>query len=223
MAKNTVDRKSLKEDAVQDSIFRLIDWVYRHRTLFITSALALASLAALAVSLQYMKTQSRLEENLAFHEAEKLLDAEGKDNLTRLNDSEDAFKKFIDSHGESPLAPAAMMQLARIAWDTEDVAKSERYLMKVLEHPETEATTRSLALSSLGTLSEFRGELDKAAEHYKSIQNDGFPQLKSYHLGRLAAEKSEPNEARKYFDEVVKDQPNSVIGQWAKQLLEYLP
>lgn len=222
MAKD-IDRKALKEDAFRNTAFWMIDWVYQRRAIFITAALVLVVGFGSAIG-YYQYRQSALEtQSLQFHEAERAgvgADLSETESQTRVRA---AFQDFLAKHPDSPLAPAAWMHVARLAWKASDTNGARAAFHQVREHSESSVALRNLAIIGLATLDEAQGELDQAAEKYRSVKDGVYDQLKALSLGRVASLQNKPEEARRLFEEAARGTEDSQLSEWARQQLDYHP
>lgn len=222
MARN-IDRKALKEDAFQDTMFWMIDWVHQRRKWFIGGGVTLLVVVAAGVG-TYQYRQSQLREQTArFYQAERAARQPELSDAEAVQKARDGYEKFIADYPDSHLTPVAWMHVARLAWRQDDAEGARSAYEAVLGHSATTAAQRDLAHVGLAKLAESQGNLDVSAEQYGAVTDAHYEELKALSLGRIASARNQAEEARRYFEEAARAAPGSMLGEWARQNLDYHP
>lgn len=223
MARDHIDRKTLKHDAFRDSMFHLIHRLYTYR-MWIIAGVSFVVLVAVAGGGYYywQRYQSRTEAQ-AFYHAEQRYTDDQLARTERLQQSERAFRQFLDDYPDATLAPSAWMYLAQIHWEQNEPDAARKAFEAVLKHPEATPALRDVARIGLATVAEAGGDLEQAATYIREVSDKPYEALKAYNLGRLAARQDQLEEARQQFEKVARAQPSSALNEWARQALDYLP
>lgn len=223
MARERFNRKALKEDIVQETLFLLIDWGFKKRWWLI--AFVSVVLIVGAAGFGYVQIKEARARNEAERYAEIEQDAAKKQlsPAEREERSRARYEAFIDEYPNSTLAPPAWMNLARIAWDKGNLIEAEKAFKAVNDHPRSTLSQKDLSVLGLARLAEKNGDLAKAEGYFKSLSEPAYGDLKFYHLGRIAAERKDLKAARQHFERVSRDVPGSMLAEWARQNLDFNP
>ncbi|MBI4084087.1 MAG: tetratricopeptide repeat protein [Candidatus Lambdaproteobacteria bacterium] len=223
MAREHIDRKTLKEDAFRDVMFDLADVAYRHRK---TIAALVAGLVVIALTIggYFLYVRYRAEKLAErFYAAESVLtDAKGDGTVDNV-EARKAFQAIADDFPRARLGAVAQLFVARLAWELQDPTAAEAALKSALAHKGGDAGLRAMANLGLAHVMEQRGSLAEAETYYKALPDPTFQDLKAVGLGRLALARHNPAEARKLYEEVAKRYPPNGLTEWAKTVLSYLP
>jgi len=222
MVKHDVSRKELKEDAIRDSMFWMIQWAYNHRKWIISAVVVVLAGGGTALGFTLYRQNMVRDEAAAFHVAEQRIGAT-KDMQERFVEGRKAYQEFLKAHPDGILAPEALMMLGRVAHEDGKYEEAMGYLERVLNHASSSQELRNIARIGLSALAEIQGQLDKAGEYASGLPESQYAALKAYTLGRLALERKDIKEARRNFDEVAKALPPTILNDWARQMLDYLP
>ena len=222
MVKHDVSRKELKEDAFRDSMFWMIQWAFNHRKWIISAVVVLLAGGGSVVGFTLYRQAQVRDEAVAFHQVEDRV-RQIKEEKARNLEGRKAYQAFLETYPQGLLAPEALLTLARLSYEDNKLEDAVGYFERVLAHPSTSTEIRNMARLGLGTLAEVRGDLEKAAEYTRALPEEVYPALKYFLLGRLALAKKDTKEARKNFDEAAKVLPPTILTEWAKQALDFLP
>jgi len=218
-----IDRKALKEDAFQDTMFWLVDWAYQRRVLLIAIGTAVVLLVAAGFGGYYYWQAQRRAASAQFYQAEHALANQKLDQKDRLAYARKAYEAFVAEHPSSSLAPVAWMHIAALAWQQEDQNAARKAYGEVLSHGDSTQTQRDLAHIGLAKLDEAQGKLDAATKEYEAVSDGTFDELKSLSLGRVAAAEHKDDQARQYFEKAARATSGSALAEWARQNLDYQP
>jgi predicted negative regulator of RcsB-dependent stress response len=217
------DRKALKEDVFQDTLFRVVDWVYQRRRWFIGGISAVLVLVAGGVG-YYQWNSSRVQAQFArFYQAERTAVEAEPDDAARLAKARAAFEGFLAEHPRSRLAPVAWMHVARLAWEQQEYAAAREAYTAALNHAAASPVQRDLARIGLAKVAEAQGELEASAEQLRAVSDTAFKDLRALNLGRIALARQQPQEAREHFEQVARGATGSILAEWARQNLDYHP
>lgn len=223
MAKDSIDRKTLKEDAFRDTMFELIHWGYRRRYMLIAAAVILVGLGASALGYQIYTERKIKAETLAFYHAEKNLEQLDREKPESRKEIREGFEGFLNKFPESSLSPVALMYLAEVDWEDKDYAKTGERYNKVLNHVEASDALKNQSRMGLAKVAEAQGNLEQSEGYLNALTGSAYEDLREFNLGRIALARNKPEEARKYFEKVAKRVPPSSLSEWARQALDYLP
>lgn len=227
MARDSIDRKELRQDQIHDALFWLVQWAYARRWL-LGSALAAVLLAIAGVGgwQAWQAAQAREQAN-AFYELERrYLESQQtatQGELTDLEQARDGFAAFVEAHPDATLAPAAWMYLARIAWAQDDLDAAAEAFSTVRGHGNATRAQQQVARLGLAKVAEMRGNLDEAETLASGLDEAHFGALRAYTLGRLALQRNDTERAREHFQQAARAQPSTTISQWSRQALDYIP
>jgi predicted negative regulator of RcsB-dependent stress response len=223
MARDGIDRKSLKEDAFRDTMFWMVDWAYQRRSWLIgVGTLALVVVLGGSGYYLYQGAQSR-EQALRYFQVERDAQHPNLPEGERIVKARTAYEAFIADYPGAALAPTAWMHLARLAWQQGDPAAARKAFQTVLNHDQAGPALRDIARLGIATLKEQEGDLEASAMEVREISDEPYGVLKAFHLGRLAMERKQPGEARQQFEIASQGDPGSTLAEWARQNLDYLP
>ena len=223
MAQAHIDRKALKEDAFQDTVFDLVDWAHRHRRVIIAAVSAVVGAVVLGFALYAYSQYSTRRQAEEFYAAEHALSADNVTDAQRRANARQAFSAFVREYPGSALSPVAQMFLARLAWQDGDPAGAESAFRAVLEHGKTEPIARDLATIGLAKLLENQGRMVESQQMLTGLSGDRLEELRQLTLGRIALARNKPDEARKHYEAVAKKYPPTQFSDWAQQVLSHLP
>lgn len=219
-----IDRKALKEDAFRDTAFWLIDWAYQRRAILIAAGTVVLLAVAGGAGYYYYRESMLTQQSERFHEAERAgmapADLSADESQARVRK---AFEGFVAQYPDSPLAPPAWMNVARLAWKASDRDAARAAFQHVRDHPEASPALRNLAQIGLAKLDEAEGRLDQAAAEYQGVSDGIFDELKALSLGRVAALQDKNEEARQYFEKAARGTDGTALAEWARQQLDYHP
>ncbi len=222
MARNKIDRKSLREDTFQIAAFHLIDHVYQQRARYIAGAVVVVLLVAAGIgALVYQRHQAEAR-SVAFHEAEQQLGTPPLSDAAR-QAAEAAFTTFIAAYPKDRLAAVAQLHLARIAWEAGDLDGAEAAFGDALRVKAAGSALQAIARVGMAKVQEQRGQPQASALLYEELPGAGFSDLRQLNMGRLAVAQDDIEAARRHFQAVRDQRPPSVLSDWAGEALAYLP
>lgn len=223
MVKHALDKKTLKQDVIRDSMFDFIGHLHHHRVKYIILGVLALSMAAMGGGVYAYKQYSSKLQGERFYHAEKILVDSKLEEKKRLADGKQAFQDFLQEFPDALLSPVAWMKLARIAWDEKDLDGAEKAFQQAGEHSAATTSTRHQATIGLAKLKESRGEYDSSRELYQSLPDEPYADLKALGLGRIALAQNKGEEARKYLEQVAKKEPPTALSTWAEEILSLAP
>ncbi len=214
MARYSMDRKALREDAYRDTMFRVVDWAYRQRKWLIGSGVAVVVVVVGGYGYYYQRQAALQAESAAFYAVEQRAAA-------ATGEARAAYEDFLAQYPDSRLAAVAWMNLARIAWKQDDAPAARAAYEAVLAHGSAPAALRDLAHIGLAKLAESAGDYAASAGHYAAVSDQPYASLKAFNLGQLAAARDDAAEARRQFEKVAQEQGEAPLAEWARQHLDY--
>jgi predicted negative regulator of RcsB-dependent stress response len=223
MAREHIDRKTLREDAFRDAMFDLVDVAHRHRK---TIAAALAGMVAIALTIgaYFLYVRYRAEQLAErFYAAESVLTDAKTDDPVHNVEARKAFQTIADDFPRARQGAVAQLLVARLAWDLQDPTAAEAALKSVLAHKGADAGIQAMANLGLAQVMEQRGSLAEAETYFKALPDQTLQDLKAVGLGRLELARHNPAEARKLYEQAAKRYPPNGLTEWAKTVLSYLP
>lgn len=223
MARHSFDRKSLKHDEFQDRMFWMVDWAHKRLRLLITITVVVVAMGLAGLGYQQYGASQRYAQALSYFQVQQGLEALQGDDSLRLAAERAAYQGFLDTYPDSPLAPAAMLHLARIGWLRDDLDSAAEAYTKLLAHSAASETQRDLARLGQAKLAEQRGDLDASRSAAESLTSSALDALQAFTLGRLAAKAGRNDEARGYFEQVTASIQQGDLSRWAQQHLDRLP
>jgi predicted negative regulator of RcsB-dependent stress response len=217
-----IDRKELTRDPLQDGFFVAVDYVHRHQREFILGTVAfLVVVAGVAGYIGYSRYTERADAE-AFLTADRALQDPGLPQDARMKKGAEAYQSFVDQHPRSELAPAAWMNLARLAWEQKQWDQAAAAFQHAIDLRKTSSVLRTEALLGLGKLREQQGKPAEAKALYGQI-DDKFQDARELALGRLALAAGDAKEARAHFQQAVGAQGDPAVTVQAQEELDALP
>ena len=123
--------------------------------------------------------------------------------------------------GDTETGRAANLRLAHLRLDEgktdEAIAGYAKYLSG-----ETDGGLRLFVLESLGYAYEKKGDVAKAAETFQKLAEAGAPGRALYHKARLAESAGKKDDAKKLYEQVVKEFEKDVVASDARTRLELI-
>lgn len=223
MAKYTLDKKTLRQDAIRDQMLNLVDLVMRKRRWFIGGSVTLVVCVALAFAYFAYAQYQTGQQSVMFYRAEKLMNDRDLPEGKREAAAAAAMMDYLETYPDSSLSPIAWMYLAQFYWSGKNFDEAGDAFQQVLDHQRTSEFTRHLAVIGKAKLFESKGRFDASAESYQSLPEDKYSDLKAYNLGRLAVAQHRGKEAKSQFQKVVSRYPPSRLAKWASDAMSVLP
>lgn len=223
MARQRFNRKALKEDVVQDTLFSLIDWAHHHRKWIITGVSTVLLIGVGIYGYLYYHESSILQQSNRFSEIEQDSTKKGLTPEQQEDRARARYQAFIAEYPQGALTPLAWLRLAGMAWEKKDLPQVQKAFQSVLDISTASSPQKDRAHLGLALLAERKGDLEAAEGHLKALSDQPYADLKAYHLGRIAQARKKPDEARQHFEKVSKSDPGSTLGEWARQNLDYHP
>ena len=223
MARDTFNRKTLRQDAFRDGMLNLLDRIsgYRKTVIAVVTVLVVGTGAAFGFY-GYSQLVAKQQAEL-FYQGEKALANPSLENEKRLTAAREAFGEFLRAYPDSPLSPFALMLSAKIAWEQSDFQEAERNFKAALDHPAAPPTLKNLAKIGQAKLLENQGQFDQSAKIYLSLPESQLADVRDFNLGRIAVAGGRIEEARKHLESVVNRFPRSRVSDWANAVLSFLP
>lgn len=223
MARDTFNRKTLRQDPFRDTMLNLLERVsgYRKTVIAVVTVLVMGTGAAFGFY-GYSQLVAKRQAEL-FYKAEKAFVNTSLEDEERLTAAREAFGEFLRSYPDSPLSPFALMILAKIAWEQSDFQEAERKFKAAMEQPRASPTLKNLAKIGQAKLLENKGQFDQSAEIYLSLPESQLADVRDFNLGRIAVAGGRIEEARKHLESVVNRFPRSRVSDWANAMLSFLP
>ena len=223
MARETFNRKTLRQDPFRDTMLNLLEQVsgYRKTVIAVVTVLVVGTGAAFGFY-GYSQLVAKRQAEL-FYKAEKAFVDTSLEDEERLTAAREAFGEFLRAYPDSPLSPFALMILAKIAWEQSDFQEAERKFKAAMEQPRASPTLKNLAKIGQAKLLENMGQFDQSAEIYLSLPESRLADVRDFNLGRIAVAGGRIEEARKHLESVVNRFPRSRVSDWANAVLSFLP
>lgn len=230
-------RHELKEDRFQEATAETLDWVVEHRNALIIGAVAVLAVIGIAVGawfyLQNQDTKASLDLSHAIRTYNAPLRPQGTpadpqqrsftSAAERAKTAQDEFKAIGQKYAHTRSADFAQYYVGLSAIDLGDNATAERELKDVADAHDKELS--ALARMALAALYRNTNRSDEAVKIYKDLEahpTTTVPKVRAeFELASLYAEK-QPAEARKIYDQIVKDSPGSPAAQLAQQRMAAL-
>jgi len=223
MARHAIDKKSLREDAIQDKMFWMVDWAHRHRNILILAGVLVVTAVVAGLGYRYYRQVEERRLTLAFFDVEKKLADETLDTQGRLKAARDGYTVFVETHPDTRLSPIAWLNLGRLAWEVRDADGARKAYRAVLDHNLSTVPLLDMARMGLAKVEEAEKNLDAAASLYDEMSEQTYGALKAYSLGRIALQKGQSEEARRYFEQAQQGSKDSIVAEWAKQSMDFNP
>ncbi|MCZ6728408.1 MAG: tetratricopeptide repeat protein [SAR324 cluster bacterium] len=223
MAKYTLDKKTLRKDAIRDQMLNLVDWAIRRRRWVIGGSVTLVVCVALVFAYFAYAQYQTGQQAAKFYLAEKAMNDRKMSEDKRNAAATAALTDYLETYPDSTLSPFAWMYLAQIYWSGKNFDEAGNAFQQVLGHKQTGEFTRHLAVIGEAKLHESQGRFDASAESYRSLPEDKYSDLKAFNLGRLAVAQHRNREAKSQFQKVVSRYPPSRLAKWASDAMSVLP
>lgn len=217
------DRKSLKEDAIQDTLFWLIDWAHKRLMWIVSLATAIVVIAGGGYGYLLYQDSLQLSQAEAYYQFLRQAAQPELSTQERKTKEKEAYESFLQGHPGSNLAPVAWLNLARLAWERGDLEEARRTFQLAAAHNHSSAAQQDIARLGLARIEEAQGNIDASEAHLRSLSDQPYDELKAYQLGRLASARNQNEEARRQFQKVSQGEPGSALAEWARQQLDYRP
>ena len=223
MARNKLNRKALKEDVYQDTMFWAIEWMYQRRVLL--GSLVTVVVVGVTAGFAYYFYQRFVDRELAgkFYQAERI---ERGPDLTEdqiKKSIREGYQAFLKEYPQAKLAPVAWLNLARFAWEEKDPKTAREAFQSVLDHSKSTSAQQDIAHLGIAKIEESQGELDASASNYNLLPDQPYEELKAYNLGRIASIRNQSDEARIQFEKAARNSLDSSLARWARERLDYRP
>ena len=223
MVKHEIDKETLRHDAFRETMFGALGYVLKYQKWFIAGGIALVLLAGTIFGGGIYLDYHRLKMTEVYYEAEKLLQETGTEDKTKLEKARAALEGYVKANPDSVHTPIAWMHIAELAWRQKDLDRAEQAFKAALNHRESTDTTSALARIGLAKLLENRGDYAGSSGLYRDLDEKQFGELKAFHLGRVALQQKNMEEAHRQFQTASEFHPVGVIKQWAMDVLSFQP
>jgi predicted negative regulator of RcsB-dependent stress response len=221
-------RKKLKQDEFVTIVDQMMDWAQDN-----WKPLVIALVAVCVVFLGWWGTSSfkghrEATASFVLNEAVQLYQADEASGTPKPEDLKAVQKKFEDvlkRYGGTDQGDVARLYLARIALETNDVAKARTLLKGIVRRHAGDAVGR-VAMLNLIDLRINSGEAAEVAQDLEAMisgRDDRLPRdTAMYELGRALMKEQKTEKAKEYFQKLIKDFPNSPYGPMAREQIRKL-
>lgn len=220
MARDHLTRKELREDAFQETMFHLVDYVYQRRRRFIAGGIALLAVVLLVAAGFWYRGYRQQAIAQAFAQVEQVRQDTSLEGETYREKLLEALHGFLDGYPDSPLAVDAWLAVAEQEFQANRPDKAMQAFRTAQQHEAASSLQQVLAVVGQAKLAEQQGNVAEAQGYYESLQ-DGYADLREYNLARLALQQGDREAARQHLQAVTGQVPTSALARPARALLDY--
>ena len=166
--------------------------------------------------------QQHLKSAAAYVEAESVL-RDAENNTESLEVHQKALEEFLQEYGGSVQAPGAWMRLARLAWETDDLAAAQQAFQQAASHRKVLPTQRAVAWIGLAKIAERQQKPEDAARYYEQLRKNNHLLLAAWHQGHADFHAGRSEQARKQFEILLQQGSRTPLEDFASELLRFLP
>jgi tetratricopeptide (TPR) repeat protein len=131
-------------------------------------------------------------------------------------------KEVQEQYGSTKTATNALVDLGNVYFQEKEYDKAISCYQDFLDNVPAEHPLRDPVLVSLGATYEAKGSEQSAIEVYNRLRSKGTPGYQSQAqlcLGRVYEALGERNKAAGHYDAYLKEDPDSIFGQWLRTKL----
>lgn len=230
-------RHQLKEDRFQEATADTLSWAIEHEYALIIGVVAALVIVGVAAGawfyLQKQDATASFELGQAIHTYDAPLRPQGvpadpqqlsfTSAAERAKAAQGQFRQVDQKYPHTRSADFAQYYLGLTAIDLGDNAAAERQLKDVAASHDKDLS--ALAKMALAALYRDTNRQDDAVKLYKEIEAhpaNSVPKVRAQLALAALYEDKQPAEAKKLYDQIVKDNPASVAAQMAQQRLATL-
>ncbi len=219
-------RKKLKQNEFVTVADQIIDWVVDNWRPVVGGLVALCLGFVLWWGISSWRTSREMKASVALNEAVQLFKAdETSGKPADVKTAEKKLEDVVQQYGGTAEGDAARLYLARIAFQKGDAARAKSLLKRVAAKHRGDALGRlaTLDLIQMRVASGEAAEVAKDLEGMLSGKDDRLPRdAAMYELARVYMAEQKPDQAKTYFEKLVKDFPESPYKILAQQQMQNL-
>lgn len=135
------------------------------------------------------------------------------------------YKKVVDEYPRTPTAPLAQFSLGNAYLQSNDLTSAIEAYNRFIAMYGAHVSLLGLVHQKLGYAYLLKGDLDQAAKAYSAVLNTPGAMNRDYalfELARLEENRSKPDEALKYYQDLMKTYPNSPLTSEAAMRMKVI-
>lgn len=225
MASTALSRKDLKQpDVVQKSMYRIVNYIYLNRQVFIAIVVAFVILIlAVFAWVQYYQAEQIKQANL-FNSVQKVLLNPALGSEDRQRRALDNLANFLKEYPSSSMTPLALMYKASIHVANKDWSNAEVTFKNVIQIQDAPATVLNSAKLNLANVYVNLNQLDLATQTVESINDDTWKDMKQKSLAQIEIVRGNKAAAKQILQDLINSIPQdsestSLLRREASDLL----
>ena len=223
MAQNVSSKDLLEEDdPLAENVKRLVNWGKTYqKQLIIVTVLVVALIAAVSGGLYYRHVM----ENRAIEKLGKTMtqyEAALRNNgpFTAYAAVQKDFENITKTYGHTAGGRLAVIQYANVCYSLKEYDKAIESYKKAMDLYGGDLLLKNMIINGLAYAYEGKGDFKNAIANFEKIVNDPLATIKDqalFNLGMLYARTGKPDKARKAYQQIVSDYPDSIYHAMARE------
>lgn len=221
-------RKKLKQNEFVSVVDEIIHWFTDNWRPVVAGIVAVCGIFLIWWGVTSWQGSRASKAAYALNEAVQIYQADQSGKTPKPADLEAAKKKLeavVAHYGRTDQGDVARLYLARMAFSAGDAAKARGLLKEIVARHRGDVLGR-LALVDLIHLRVGSGEAAEVAKELEKMltgKDDSLPRdMAMFELGRVYVKEKKPEQAKQYFQKLVKDFPQSPYQSLAQQQIQSL-
>ncbi len=217
---NTENGEELeKTDALDDFLFQATNYIYKRRKLFITLGVVFVAIIILGYSINwYIGYQDNIRTEKLYR-IEVIVQDNGISNEKKYNNALPMIDEFIDEYTGTKQAEIALFYRSSLNYHQKQYDKASSDLKQVLTVLEKPSDFHVIASVYLSNILRDQGKIDEAVTILNSAKSEIMIDLIMMELAETYISGKQNDAAKQTLDVIIKDYPDSLYANRAKQLL----
>ena len=208
-----------KTDALDDFLFQATNYVYKKRKLFIALAVAIALIIVSGYGISwYIEYQENIRTEKLYR-IETIVQNNSISNDEKFEKALPMINVFLDDYAGSKQAEIALFYRSSLNYHQKKYDKAGSDLREVLAVLEKPSDFHVIASVYLSNILRDQGKVDEAVTVLNAAKSDIMIDLIMLELAETYISSDQKDAAKQTLDAIVKDYPNSLYANRAKQLL----